>query len=209
MKKYLIKIFEFTKRVRRHLYRRFVAPRIPVNPDGKIYVNVGCGLDSGREFINIDVLTLPNIHHIHDITDLGMLRDNSVDLLYASHVVEHLPRPKLLPTLKEWRRVLKSGGIFRFSVPDFDNLIKVYEDSGNVETIRDQVLGQNPPYNNHHTLWNYDQAVKVLTTANFTNVRRWSPDAVEHHDFKDRSGRTLSVSNGEVPLSLNIEATKP
>jgi len=210
LKTILIKIYEQNKRRFRLLRRLIKAPRLPVNPGGKIYLNLGCGSASDREFINIDVVGLPNIHHLHDIKDLSMFSSNSVDLIYASHVVEHLPRELLIKTLTEWNRVLKKNGILRFSVPDFDQLIKIYRGNGNdVLVIQDQVLGQKPPYDNHYTLWNFKFAERVLKESGFWPIRSWSPEKVNHHNFVDRSSRAITVDDTTVFLSLNLEALKP
>ncbi len=207
MKRYLIKPYEVIKKHFKIMKRTIKAPALPKNPDGKVYVNVGCGNDSGPEFTNVDVLTFPNIHYVHDIMDLSMFSSKSVDLLYASHVVEHIPREKLQQTLLEWKRVLKPGGTFRFSVPDFDKLIAIYQGNGSiVDVVRDQVLGQKPPYDNHYTLWNEAYARTFLGDLGFVDIRLWSPDTVDHHNFSDRSSRAISVQGVPVPLSLNIQA---
>ena len=191
------------------LKRRFVTPSLPKNSDGKVYLNVGCASNSGKEFTNIDVLPYPNIHYIEDITNLSNFKDNSVDMVYASHVVEHIPREKLRATLLEWKRVLKLGGTFRFAVPNFDALIEVYSKSGKeVAYIRDQVMGQNPPYHHHSTLWNFDYAKKVLEDLGYRDVRLWDPDTADHHDFIDRSSRAMKAGKEEISISLNVEATK-
>lgn len=44
--------------------------------------------------------------------------DNSVDEVYASHVLEHFGADETELVLKEWVRVLKPGGIIRIAVPD-------------------------------------------------------------------------------------------
>ncbi len=209
MRKILIRIYEFLKRRGRFLKRSFRAPAIPKNEDGKVFVNVGCGLASGKEFINVDVLPFPNIHHIQNISDLSMFPNNSVDMVYASHVFEHIPRGTLAATLKEWRRILKKGATLRLSVPDFDNLVAVYLGEGRkVDLVQNNILGQEPPYDNHYTLWNREKMKATLEGAGFTNVRTWSPDTTDHHDFKDRSSRMLKAGDKEVLLSLNIEADK-
>lgn len=210
MKKYLIKIYEYFRRKYLFLKRRFITPPLPKNPDRKTYINVGCALNSGPEFINIDVEPYPNIHYIQDITDLSNFTDNSVDMVYASHVVEHIPREQFDSTLLEWKRVLKSGGIFRFAVPDFDALIDIYSKSGqDVSYIRDQVMGQNPPYHNHYTLWNYRQAEKVLSDLGYRDIRKWDYKTVDHHDFIDRSSRSMKAGDQDIPFSLNVEGVKP
>lgn len=209
MRKRMIRLYEYFRRRLLYMRRRFVSPSIPKNQEGKILVNVGCGFDTSNEFINVDVLPLPHIHHVHDITDLSMFPSDSVDLLYASHVVEHIPVERLMATLKEWRRALKPGGTIRISVPDFDNMTDYYIDSGrDVDLVRDNVLGKEPPYDNHYTLWNERKMQAVLAEAGFTNHRRWTADSVEHHNFSDRSSRTLRIAGEEKLLSLNIEADK-
>ena len=209
MKPILIKFYEQIRRRYLFLLRRFWAPRIPLNKDGKVYVNVGCGLSSSSEFINVDVLPLPNIHYINEIEDLAMFPDNSVDLIYASHVIEHIPRERLVKTLKEWRRALKRGGILRFSVPSFDQLIKIYHGNGDdVSVVQNQVLGQKPPYDNHYTLWNMKSAEKLLQESGFGEIRVWSPETVDHHDFLDRSSRSIVAGDEDIQLSLNLETVK-
>lgn len=205
----LVRIYRLLRKNILFLKRKYKAPHIPTNNDGKVYLNLGCGEASAAEFINIDVEPYPNIHHIQDITELSNFADDSVDMVYASHVLEHIPKDKLIKTLQEWRRVLKTGGLLRFAVPNFDALVDIYIRSGkNVELVRDQVLGQNPPFNNHYTLWNIDYAKKVLEKNGFVNSRIWNPHTVEHHNFNDRATRTIKVGDEDILFSLNIEAEK-
>jgi predicted SAM-dependent methyltransferase len=46
--------------------------------------------------------------------------DGSYDLVFASHVLEHVKRADTYKTLKEWRRVLKPGGKLQLVVPDLE-----------------------------------------------------------------------------------------
>jgi predicted SAM-dependent methyltransferase len=174
-----------------------------------VYVNLGAGRNTSGEFINIDTRPLPHTHHIHGVEELPMFNDESVDLLYASHLLEHVEREKLDKTLEEWHRVLKYGGILRFGVPDFDSLIEVYRLSGNnVESVVNQIMGAGAPYDDHHTIWNFDYAEAVLKRVGFREVRRWTPETVDHHDFIDKTMRTVHISGREIPISLNVEAVK-
>lgn len=209
MKKMLIPIYEYLRRRALFIRRWVKAPAIPQNSDGKVFVNVGCGFDTGGEFINVDVLPLPHIHYVRNISDLSMFPDNTADMVYASHVFEHIPRKNLVSTLNEWKRILKRGATLRLSVPDFDSLVAVYLTEGKrIEMVQDNILGQDPPYDNHYTLWNMETMNTVLCRAGFTNVRRWDPDTAKNHDFKDRSSRKLKTGDKEVWLSLNVEADK-
>lgn len=63
----------------------------------------------------------PGVDYVGDCADLSRFADESVDDIYASHVLEHLGYAEKLPrALREWRRVLKKGGRARISVPDLD-----------------------------------------------------------------------------------------
>jgi len=172
-------------------------------------VNLGCGEQSGPEYINVDIVPSPHIHYVHDIKVLDMFDSESVDLLYASHVMEHIPRHELDAVIAEWRRVLKPGGVLRISVPDFDNLLKIYSASGNdINSIVAQLLGQEPPYNNHYSVWNWEFIKKFFIDRGFSDVRRWDPKTAQHYSMHDRAERTLSAGGVLIPLSLNVEAIK-
>jgi len=51
---------------------------------------------------------------------------DSVDIVYHSHVLEHLDRPVAERFLTEMRRVLKPGGLCRIVVPDFERACRDY-----------------------------------------------------------------------------------
>ncbi|MDO8589707.1 MAG: methyltransferase domain-containing protein [bacterium] len=175
--------------------------RIPKNKDGKIYLNLGSGVNTSSEFINIDAFPFRKTHLVLDIRDLSVFPNESVDMVYASHVLEHIPRSNLLGTLAEWRRVLKPGGILRFGVPDFDKLIDFYNASGKeTDSIINQLLGQDQDFDRHCTIWNFNYAKKILKEAGFSGqLRPWDVESAEHHEFHDKSNRDNS---------LNLEVTK-
>lgn len=207
MKKFLIWCYVHGRYALGRIRRSFIAP---AHPDvSGLYVNLGSGAQSGPEYVNVDVVAAPHIHYIHDIKILPMFSSGTVDLLYASHVLEHIPRHELPIVLAEWKRVLKPGGILRISVPDFDNLLKIYAASGNdIDAIVAQLLGQEPPFNNHYSVWNADYARKFFLEQGFTEVRLWDPKTAPHYSMYDRAKRTISAGGVTVPISLNFEAIK-
>jgi len=54
--------------------------------------------------------------------------EQSFDVVYHSHLLEHLPREAAPDFLRECRRVLKPGGILRVVVPDLEELARTYID---------------------------------------------------------------------------------
>ena len=66
------------------------------------------------QYIGLDIYERPFVNLVADATTLP-LSDNSVDLVIAWHVLEHIPDD--LSAIKEAYRVCKPNGIFLFSVP--------------------------------------------------------------------------------------------
>src|SRR5215510_15500572 len=59
--------------------------------------------------------------------------DNSAEVLYSSHMIEHLDRQEVTLFLAEARRVLVSGGIIRLAVPDLQKHINSYIGHGDAD----------------------------------------------------------------------------
>ena len=57
------------------------------------------------------------------------LPDGSCDVVFSSHVFEHIPHVKLPSVIAEINRVLKPGGIFRILVPDLARIARAYVES--------------------------------------------------------------------------------
>ncbi len=59
--------------------------------------------------------------------------DRSVDVVYSSHMIEHLDRHEAELFLAECLRVLKPGGVLRLSVPNLRWSILEYMEKGNAD----------------------------------------------------------------------------
>ena len=65
----------------------------------------------------------PDVDYVGDCQDLSQFADEVVDEIYASHIIEQLGHgDELGKALGEIRRVLKSNGTLRLSVPDWELL---------------------------------------------------------------------------------------
>ncbi len=66
--------------------------------------------------------------------------DGAVDVLYSSHMLEHLDRRDAENFLREVFRVLRPGGIFRVVVPDIRIHVERYKESGDADAFIESTL---------------------------------------------------------------------
>ena len=73
-----------------------------------IKLHLGCGWRNfGDDWVHIDGGDYEHLQY-DDITKLPY-EDESVDLIYASHVLEYFDREEVVDILSEWTRVLKKA----------------------------------------------------------------------------------------------------
>ncbi|HNR06408.1 MAG TPA: methyltransferase domain-containing protein [Saprospiraceae bacterium] len=114
-----------------------------------IKINLGCGHVRPAGWINTDSswnanlqrspflrkIVVPLFKHVvyknHNLTYMNLNRtwkwgNDSVDIVYASHLYEHLTLDSARLMLRESFRCLKPGGVIRLVVPDLFKLCKKY-----------------------------------------------------------------------------------
>ena len=134
------------------------------DPVDLVLLNLGCGTKTSERAVNIDwsihvrvarsplamaiasrilsptrVQALKSIRgkvQLHDLTKGLRFPENSVDGVYHSHVLEHIPRDFSHPEqdramlfVAECRRVLKPGGVLRIVVPNLEYEVRAYLDN--------------------------------------------------------------------------------
>lgn len=101
-------------------------------------LDIGCGPSPKPGYIGVDLYVEgPDI--IQAPMDKLPFEDNSIEEIYSSHALEHISKHLVIPTLKEWYRVLDWNGVLTIEVPDLiwvcKNWLK-YQDSGwNMDAI--------------------------------------------------------------------------
>jgi len=178
-----------------------------------IKLHLGCGWRNfGNDWTHIDGGDYDHLDD-HDITKLNF-DNNTVDLIYASHVLEYFDREEVNGVLGEWSRVLKKGGILRIAVPDFQSMVKLYCcDTYQLEKFLGPLygkmkMGEETIY--HKTTYDFDSLHKLLENHNFHNVEKYDWRETEHASFDDHSQAYIphmDKENGTL-ISLNIQATK-
>lgn len=190
--------------------RLLFRPELPDTNCVGVNVHLGCGAANHPDFINVDGFPFPHVHFVHGINKLPMFENGTVDLIYASHCLEHFPYKQTKDVLQEWHRVLKNGGILRLSIPDFDKLVDIYKKNGNdPDVIIEQLMGgQNNKFNFHLTAMNRINLDKLLKIAGFSEIKKWYPGTTKQTTFDDFSIYKKDIGGVLYEISLNIEAIK-
>jgi len=64
---------------------------------------------------------------LQDLTKPLQWHNDSVDVIYSSHTLEHLDRTQGLQFIAECYRILKPGGVLRIVVPDLASFVAQYQ----------------------------------------------------------------------------------
>jgi len=154
----------------------------------EIKLHLGCGERHIDGFINIDIEYYPGVDMVDDVRYLTKFKENTVDLIYACNVLEHLGRWEYLPALKRWYSLLKKSGVLRISVPDFEAVCEYYISSKDLKSLYPALYaGQDNPRNYHYWCWDFETLKEELESVGFKNVRRYDRNKTEYAHVRDWS----------------------
>ena len=105
-------------------------------------LHLGCGKRFLDGFIHVDLADYEHIDIKTNVDNLSMIKNETVDEIYASHVLEYFDRDEVVEVLNEWRRVLVKNGILRIAVPDFEQLLKIYNQTSRLSDILGPMYGK-------------------------------------------------------------------
>lgn len=186
----------------------------PPETQKKLKLHLGCGSKYIPGFFHIDALQFPHVDRQGLVDHLEFLPDESVELIYACHVLEHFGRHKVDDVLREWHRVLQPGGVLRLAVPDFQACSRLYVEGKLAHGINDImgliIGGQRDQHDFHHILFDRPSLEARLKAVGFSEYRLWDWRNTEHSQLDDYSQAYLPHMDKEkgTLVSLNLEAIK-
>ena len=89
-------------------------------------LNLGCGYDILKGYLNIDLNVFHHPDLVADITNLKMLPSNYYTEILAYDILEHIERTKTKEVLAEWNRLLIPGGLIKIRVPNLIGLLSLF-----------------------------------------------------------------------------------
>jgi predicted SAM-dependent methyltransferase len=154
----------------------------------------------------LDALAGEHVDFVGDMRDLSRFADASFDMVYASHVIEHLGYMKELhEVLGAIARILRPKGLFFVSVPDLDTLARLFtrpdmSDRDRYAIMRMMFGGQINAYDYHYAGLYDTLLASHLSRAGFSEIYH----VPELGIFDD----TSKLRFGGVLISLNVVAVR-
>jgi predicted SAM-dependent methyltransferase len=159
----------------------------------------------------MDAIPAGHVDYVGDAGDLSFLPDDSIDEIYACHILEHFKRHEIADVLNMWHTKIKPGGILRISVPDFAAITAEYNAARNLDSVLGLLYGgQNYAYNYHFQAYDMKRLECLLHDAGFGDLTLYDwqdflPDGYD--DYSRAYLPHMDVENGRL-MSLNAVAVK-
>jgi SAM-dependent methyltransferase len=174
-------------------------------------LNWGCGFHTMPGWINSDQKQGPGIDLTCDIAQGLPLETDSIDCVVSVHALPEVPYDRIVPVLRELRRVLKPGGILRLCLPDLLKGVRAFERGDrdyflvpdqDARSLGAKLVTQLIWYGFSRSIFTADFIEEMLLKAGFSRV--------VHCAYRRTSGpdpRIVDLDNRE-PESLYVEAYK-
>ena len=88
-------------------------------------VNLGCGFDKRKGYLNVDVNAFHKPDLVADVTKLDMFSDDYFEEILANDILEHIERARTIDVLIEWNRILKKDGMLKLQIPSIIDLVEL------------------------------------------------------------------------------------
>lgn len=174
-------------------------------------LHLGCGTKKIPGYINVDANPENNSDLVDDAFVLSKIPNNSIEIIYASHLLEHSGRKEWKGILKLWYEKLRNGGILRLAVPDLEKAFEHYMLYKDLPLLMGFLYGgQRNEFDYHYVGFDFKTLSKLLYDTGFSVVYRYNWWETEHAEMDDYSQSYLPHMDKEngILMSLNIEAIK-
>lgn len=139
-----------------------------------------------KKFLNVDVVALPHVDLVFDITRRFPIADGVISEIISIATLEHLRKPFVHHVLREFFRVLAPGARLRVSTPDIEAIAKGVLEGDDPDVFNQQLFGkfkgdQTEDYDVHRWMYTADQMIGVLRDIGFADARRIPMDIGMHN----------------------------
>ena len=149
-------------------------------------LNLGCGLHKIDGAINIDVDPVMEPDQVWDLKNFPYPFENdSVDVVYMLHIIEHLQEKSHVPLLNEISRILRIPGMLVISYPEFTSCAMNYIDNkyGQRTFWKDTLYGRQTSETDYH--------ISLMDTRYFSQTLRGA--GLEIKEQKQETGQDYNT----------------
>lgn len=141
-----------------------------------------------KEFLNVDVVDLPQVDLVFDITRRFPIADGVIAEIISVATLEHLRKQRVHHVLNEFFRVLSPGARLRVSTPDIEAIAKGVLEGGDPDVLNQHLFGkfkgdQTEDYDVHRWMYTADQMIGALRAIGFSDAKKIPMD-IGMHDPK-------------------------
>lgn len=179
----------------------------------KIKLNIGCGTDYKKGWINIDNNSDDNIEKLDlnfDLRNPLPFKDNSVDFIFHEHFLEHLTVEEARISMSDMMRVLKPGGVMRIAMPDLEDIFDLYNDKNwqkrpiiknhGFEFVKTRAEMVNMSFNwwGHKWIYDWEELKRRFEEIGFKKIKRCKRGKSGHKELQSLETREGSILIAEV-----------
>ena len=170
-------------------------------------LHLGCGTKHLEGYTNIDIRYLTGEDEVNNIKFLRNYSENSIDEIYACHVLEHFGRWEYYTVLERWYKILKPKGKLRLAVPNFSSICQYYQETKDLDKIMGLLYGgQDYDENYHYVTFDRNNLDRDLFKIGFKLTELWDHNDYPGDDFS-KSYLPHMDTKGTL-MSLNLMAIK-
>ena len=178
-----------------------------------IKLNLGCFNKKIYGFQNLDIRPEVNPDIIDDAFTLTTIKNNTISLIYSSHMMEHKNRKDGLNAFNRFYEVLIDRGELYLSVPDLERVFEHYIFFKDLRKLQCFLYGsQNYQEDYHLNGWDFKTIKEDLESVGFKNIKkfnRWEIDWLAGIDDYSAAYLEPEFNRKEGHLmSLNIRCQK-
>lgn len=159
--------------------------------------------DNRRWHSRSDYVAILTSHQfVHHRLEHGVpFEDETVDIIYSSHVLEHLFREEAERLLRDAFRALKRGGLIRIAVPDVEYAFQLFQQGAKEQALEYFFSVSRAGYlNHHHYMYDFDLLKMILEKTGFAQIER--------RKFREGSVPDIDILDNRPEETLFVEARK-
>ena len=171
-------------------------------------LNLGCGRDLKKGWINLDFIKGDGVDVVHDLNQLPLpFEYKSFDFVLCKDVIEHV---SFIPLINDIHRILKKGGVLKIRTPHFTSKLNfedpTHKNRFSIRSFDYFIQNNNFSYERQVSYFSrinksitFEKETKFLKLINVT-LEKWVNKSEKHQNFYEGSFLRLFPA-------LNIEIT--